>query len=203
MPELWYDIANRQLLEYIPEGVTMQHDVSTVRKSYTDMMGRVKAHYDRKFDRRWPSIVRNTRKLVGDLPKLQAMLDMFEPEYSLLREKEEELYQPMERNDGLMLCRQLYLRHDRIEYDMHGQLSQLPNIGGKQVALLFGSARKRTAKGQQLRREVRLIVDQGLFIVDDAERKAECGRWADVDMAATEGLRYLHTVLMPTPPIHN
>jgi len=200
MPELWYDIANRHLLEYLSRGVMMRQALQALEESYADMIGRVMDYYDRKFDRRWPSVVRETCDLVGDVAGLQEVFDMFEPEYMLLREAEANLYQPLERNEGLVVCDELYEWHSDVEQDLHTRLIQLPGLTGKQENLLFATASDRATKHRQLRRQVRLAVDQGMFFIDDAERKAKRRNWEGVDQVADIGVWYLHVVLMPTPP---
>lgn len=202
LASLWYDNANRQVLEHLPEGVMMRQAVHTLKESYADMIGRLSDFYDRKFDRRWLVVARETRNILGGSDEVQEALDLFEPEYMSLRAAEANLYEPLERNDGLVACDELYKWHNEIEQDFHTRLCQLPGISVRLEDLLFTKAVGRTVKYRQLRREVRLAIDQGMFILDDVERKAERHCWNEVDVAADAGVWYLQNVLMPLPPDH-
>lgn len=180
----------------------MNESLRTLGEAHKAMMNRARHHYNPQFAKLWRVVARDVRKQTagkGSFPQpIRQVLNDHQSAFAKLQRDTNSLYIVEDRFSGLMLVDHLRIEHDDIEESLFCSLCEVSDLSDEQQCRLSGDAERRQRWQDRLRREVRLIVDQGTFYLEDALAKAAAGDIETLETMAGYGMDYMSSVFPST-----
>lgn len=177
----------------------MNESLRSLGEAHKAMVERARHHYNPQFAELWRVVAREVRKQTagkGSFPQpVCQVLNDHQSAFAKLQRTTSKLYVVEDRFSGLMLVDHLRIEHDDVEESLFCALCEASDLSDEQQCRLSEDAERRQRWQDRLRREVRLIVDQGSFYLEDALAKAAAGDIETLETMAGHGMDYMSSVL--------
>ncbi len=160
----------------------MNDTIVILEESHRELVDAVTTFYSKEFDKTWGDVLAGVRKSQQWQPlsdEIKSVLHAYKPQFRRLRKRECELFEDMDRMQGLSLCEELHQLHQNLEEAMYEEFVCRVGLSDSQADILLDSGDYRLKKLHNAHRAIRLAIDQSQIILGDANSKT--GR-SDIDL---------------------